>query len=167
MIKPRDYGMSLRELQTVLPWTVRYSRDFRANPQPHKDFAHAVVHVTKALGNLAAFVNGMDHDRKLADAAGNAERLGKYVADLVVCALRMANTMPGGVLDLERAVIDRINTKNTPALDANVQGATSATDIKWKDRCFHLADSDEPGHPDLSEQPCSRCGLYYADEARK
>jgi hypothetical protein len=108
--------ITLREIQTRLPWTIKYSRDFRANPQPHKDFAHAVVHAQKALGKLAALVDDMDHDR---DAAlGDAAGIDRYVADLVVCALRMANTMPGRTIDLERAVVDRIESKNGVSLGA-------------------------------------------------
>lgn len=47
-----------------------------------------------------------------ADDATLRDRYGKYVADLVVCALRIANTFPGGVLDLQAAVQDRIFQKN-------------------------------------------------------
>src|SRR4051812_26617503 len=99
---------TIRELQTGLPWTIRYSRDYRANPQTHKDFAHALVHVTKASGHLAELVDDMDHDRAVADDPSLRERYSKYLADLVVCALRAANTFPGGVVDLQRAVEDRI-----------------------------------------------------------
>lgn len=104
---------SIRELQTNLPWTIRYSRDFRSSPVAHKDFAHALVHVTKALGKLSELVDNMDRDRAVADG-GQALRTEyeKYVADLVVCALRAANTFPGGVIDLERVVVDRLESKN-------------------------------------------------------
>ncbi len=105
--------VSLRKLQTTLPWTIKYSQDFRSNPQPHKDFAHALVHVSKALGKLQGLVDDMDHDRRIAVHASPAE-FGKYVADLVVCALRAANTFPGGKLDLQGAVEERIATKNEP-----------------------------------------------------
>lgn len=105
---------TIRELQTTLPWTIRYSRDYRANPQTHKDFAHALVHVTKASGHLAGLVDDMDHDREVADDPTLRERFSKYLADLVVCALRAANTFPGGVVDLQRAVEERITKKNAP-----------------------------------------------------
>jgi len=104
--------MNLRELQTKLPWTIKYSRDFRANPQAHKDFAHALVHVTKACGKLAEMVDNWDHRRF------HELEVQNYVADLVVCALRMANTHPGELsFDLEDAVIRRIETKNGVTLD--------------------------------------------------
>ena len=41
-----------------------------------------------------------------------AEEVDRFVADLVVCALRMANTCPGRTIDLQRAVQDRIENKN-------------------------------------------------------
>ena len=54
---------TIRELQTNLPWTVRYSHDFRSNPQSHKDFAHALHHASKAMGRLHELADDMDHDR--------------------------------------------------------------------------------------------------------
>jgi len=78
----------------------------------HKDFAHTLHHVSKAAGQLHALADDMDHDRALADDPSLRENYGKYVADLVVCALRIANTFPGGVLDLQRAVHERIEGKN-------------------------------------------------------
>jgi hypothetical protein len=99
---------TLRELQTSLPWTVHYHRDFRASPMTHKDFGHALLHVFKAAGKLAALVDLAQHG----GCEFVAEDTDRYVADLVVCALRMANTCPGRTIDLERAVVERIETKN-------------------------------------------------------
>lgn len=106
---------SLRELQTSLPWTVHYHRDFRASPMAHKDFAHALTHVMKAAGKLAALVNDAEHG----GCEFKPEEVDPYVADLVVCALRMANTCPGRMIDLERAVVERIETKNKVRLPAD------------------------------------------------
>ncbi len=103
---------TIRELQTSLPWTIKYSCDYRASPLPHKDFAHACHHASKAMGHLHALVDDMDHDRELATDPALRDRYAKYVADLVVSALRMANTFPGGSIDLEDAVVERIETKN-------------------------------------------------------
>lgn len=103
---------SLRQLQTSLPWTVRYSRDFRANPQSHKDMAHAVIHVGKAAGKLFELVDNMDHNRDVADTRDHTDAFKKYVADFVICALRAANTWPGGPFDLHDAVVERLESKN-------------------------------------------------------
>jgi len=99
---------TIRELQTSLPWTIHYHRDFRSSPMAHKDFGHALLHVQKAAGKLAALVNDAEHG----GCDFKPEEVDRYVADLVVCALRMANTCPGHVIDLQRAVIERIETKN-------------------------------------------------------
>ncbi|EMJ55930.1 hypothetical protein LEP1GSC111_4207 [Leptospira interrogans str. UT126] len=47
--------MTLKELQLNLPWTVKYSEDFRSTPLTHKDFSHALHHVSKAAGKLHGF----------------------------------------------------------------------------------------------------------------
>ena len=101
--------MTIREIQTQLPWTTHYHHDFRSSPMAHKDFAHALLHANKASGKLAAVVNDAEHG----GSEFKPEEVDAYVAGLVICALRMANTCPGRVIDLERAVIERINSKNT------------------------------------------------------
>lgn len=105
---------SLRAIQASLPWSVRYSSDFRSNPQSHKDFAHAILHVHKAGGKLAAIIDDLDHRR----GSDEMPRVADYLADLVICALRAANTCPGNVIDLLDAVERRIVVKNPPPDDA-------------------------------------------------
>lgn len=100
--------LTLREMQSQLPWTTHYHRDFRASPMSHKDFGHALLHVTKACGKLASVVNDAEHG----GSEFTAEEVDRFVADLVVCALRMATTCPGRQIDLQRAVEDRIENKN-------------------------------------------------------
>jgi hypothetical protein len=103
---------SVRELQSSLPWTAHYHRDFRASPMTHKDFGHALLHILKASGKLAAIIDDAEHGGyDWADPAKRAD-VEKYVADMVICALRMANTCPDGVIDLQRAVDERLTSKN-------------------------------------------------------
>lgn len=103
---------TIRELQSGLPWTAHYHRDFRATPMTHKDFGHALLHVHKAGGKLAAIVDDAEHAGfDWADPAKRAD-VSKYLADFVICALRMANTCPDGLIDLQRAVEDRLVAKN-------------------------------------------------------
>jgi hypothetical protein len=104
--------MHLRELQDRLPWTIRYNRNFRASPVAHKDFQHGLLHVFKAAGKLAAEINEAEHG----GSKFHPEKVDPYVADLVICALRMAKTCPGRPFDLEAAVIHRIETKNDISL---------------------------------------------------
>ena len=106
--KKEKMSKSIRELQTQLPWTVHYHHDFRASPMSHKDFGHALLHVFKAAGKLAAVVNDAEH----AGSEFKPEEVDPFIADLVICALRMANTCPGRTIDLEAAVIERIENKN-------------------------------------------------------
>jgi len=103
---------TLRELQSSLPWTGHYHRDFRSTPMTHKDFAHALLHVHKAGGKLAGIVNDAEHGGVEWAGATVREEVSKYVADLVICALRMATTCPEGQIDLQRAVEDRLTDKN-------------------------------------------------------
>lgn len=122
MTERTDRELTLRELQTRLPWTIRYSQDFRSSPCTHKDFAHALHHVSKAAGKLHGLADDMDHDRALADDPTLGDQYGKYIADLVVCALRLANTFPGRTLDLQALTVGRIEDKN----GVSITGAAAA-----------------------------------------
>ena len=103
---------TIRELQSSLPWTAHYHRDFRSNPQTHKDFAHALLHIHKAGGKLAAIIDEAEHGGFAWEQTEKRADVGKYIADMVICALRMANTCPDGVMDLQRLVEDRLLAKN-------------------------------------------------------
>ena len=103
---------TLRELQSNLPWTAHYHRDFRSTPMTHKDFAHALVHIHKAGGKLASIIDEAEHSGfDWADPINRCE-VEKYVADMVICALRMATTCPDGQLDLQAIVETRLIKKN-------------------------------------------------------
>jgi hypothetical protein len=58
----------------------------------------------------------MDHRREDALKPELRESAEKYLADLVICAIRMASVAPGGPIDLERAVIRRIESKNAVSI---------------------------------------------------
>ena len=88
-------------------------------------FEHVLGHVSKAAGKLHGLVGDADHieegrraveggDR--GDAFGLAEEQnGKpasaYIADLIICAAKLAALCPSGELDLEKAVADRMAEK--------------------------------------------------------
>jgi hypothetical protein len=108
--------VTLRQLQTTLPWTIHYSQDYRLNPLTHKDFTHAMLHIGKAAGHLYELCDDADHNRGVADQADLREQYAKYIADLVLRALRLANTFPGGGVDLQEALIHRIESKNNVSL---------------------------------------------------
>lgn len=109
--------MSLRELQENQPWSTQpktmYNEAFQQSPIIHKDFQHALVHVVKAAGNLAGVINDSEHSvDQLPDWELNRYKIQGWVADLVICAMRMANTCPTGKFDLESATLARIKEKN-------------------------------------------------------
>lgn len=100
----------LKFLQGELPkiWTDElYSAQFKASPSRYKDFDHALKHVTKALGKLIVTTEEQDHG----EPPTVASEVEKYLADLVICAVRLAITNPTGPIDLEAAVLDRIGKK--------------------------------------------------------
>lgn len=98
---------TIRQIQETLPWSIAYSEAFQASPLHYKDFQHALVHVVKAAGKLAAMIDDHDHGRVVEDP-----NVPKYLADLVICSIRMANVAPGGKIDLQEAVEARISQKN-------------------------------------------------------
>ncbi len=102
-------AVSLEMLQDQLPWGANdYSPEFQASPLYHKDFQHTLIHILKALGKLSVFVEEADHTDGINFPY---DEISKYLADVVVCTVRMANTKPGAKVDLSRAVLDRIEEK--------------------------------------------------------
>lgn len=101
--------LNLIQDKLVEVWTGElYSPEFKESPAKHKDFTHAILHVMKATGQLASMAEGLDHSEEFLPKREDAE---KYLADIVICALRMGNTFPGGRIDMRRAVLDRIEKK--------------------------------------------------------
>jgi hypothetical protein len=106
----------IRFLQEELPklWTDEfYSKEFLASNPEYRDFEHAILHLTKTLGKLATFVEEADH-RGAGQHSGDffpKNYVEKYLADIVIVAIRMAIKNPTGAIDLERAIFDRIEKK--------------------------------------------------------
>lgn len=65
--------------------------------------SHALVHMTKALGKIASALNDAEHER----SSLSESDVGKYLADLVICASRFAH----GVVDLDTACAARLAEK--------------------------------------------------------
>lgn len=89
-----------------------YPDSFNAQPLPHRHFNHALSHAMKALGGLAAYADALDHERmakrdyadpEAQELAGN---VAKWLADLVICAARMAQQSN---TDLDSAVASRLD----------------------------------------------------------
>lgn len=124
---------TIRELQAELPWT-----------EPHHRicFGHALLHVHKAEGKLTGFIDdGVDWANPLVRA-----EVEKYLADLVICALRMATTCPHGQLDLQAAVARRLkNSQLVAEADApHPIGYEATTAVPM--RCRYDRDNDGNCH---------------------
>jgi hypothetical protein len=105
----------LKLLQEELPklWTDElYSNQFQKSPSKYKDFDHALKHITKTLGKLVEMVEEADHSAADDSTVHFAkEEVEKYVADLVIVAMRLALKSPSGAFNLEKAILDRIEKK--------------------------------------------------------
>lgn len=126
------FDRTIRQLQTNLPWSSNYSRDFLASTVKHKNLVHALSHVGKAAGKLYGLVDDMDHGLAIDEDPTLHDQFGKYVADLVICSLRIANEFPGGALDLQKAVEARIerNWKKNSTKTADKIAMTEVDEIK-------------------------------------
>jgi hypothetical protein len=105
--------MKVNDIKTLFP---RFDVD---------TYDHVRDHITKAAGKLAGLSGDADHifagrseDSIMirADAFALAEEQnGKpaaaYIADLIICAAKLAALCPSGEIDLEKAVADRMAEK--------------------------------------------------------
>ncbi len=88
-------------------------------------YDHVRDHVTKATGRLAGLSGDADHiqegrpddsplDRSKAFTLAeeqNGKAAAAYIADLIICAAKLAALCPSGEIDLEQAVADRMAEK--------------------------------------------------------
>jgi hypothetical protein len=92
--------VDLKKLQEEV--NVRWENQ-ESNPCHGSDPNHALIHMTKALGKVAAALNDAEHQ----DRAIRSDEIDKYLADLVICAARFAND----VVDLDAACTSRLAEK--------------------------------------------------------
>jgi hypothetical protein len=110
---------SLSEIQEELhrTWTMEsYSKEFKDGKLPYRDFQHTLMHIMKATGKLVSMVEEADHGGE----SFPAKRTANYLADLVICAIRMASKHPYGKIDIESAVMARIREKADVPVDKTV-----------------------------------------------
>jgi hypothetical protein len=110
--------MNIKNLQDSLPgfWTDEtYPDGFNNNPLPHRHYNHALTHAMKALGGLSALSDALDHERLAtsgyvdSEAHGFRDSAPKWLADLVICASRMAQQLD---INLDDATQDRVYALN-------------------------------------------------------
>ena len=85
-------------------------------------FDHVLGHVHKAAGKLDGLSGDADHIQAGSPAevrgtafekaeAANGKAASVYIADLIICAAKLAALCPSGEIDLEQAVADRMTEK--------------------------------------------------------
>ncbi len=148
----------LKILQEELPklWTDElYSKQFKSSPSPYKDFDHALKHVLKAAGKLLEMTEEADHrgvPSPFEDTVSGFEGSKKYLADLVISTVRMALTCPDGPIDLEQAVLDRIERK----MGKKIEIVTACEECGAVSQCNH---HDNLGRCQCNGElgPCCKC----------
>ncbi len=101
--------MELNDIQNLFP---RFNVD---------TFDHVLGHVSKAAGRLHGLAGDADH---IEEAQGvprdvaftfaeqtNGKAASAYIADLIICAAKLAALCPSGAINLEQAVTDRMAEK--------------------------------------------------------
>ena len=102
--------MNINDLKNLVP---RFNVD---------TFDHVLGHVHKAAGKLDSLSGDADHIQagsptevrgtafaKAEEANGKSASV--YIADLIICAAKLAALCPSGEIDLEQAVADRMVEK--------------------------------------------------------
>lgn len=130
--------LSLRILQIGLPWNLNtYSAEFKNSVLVQRDFEHALIHIIKAAGKLAGVVDQLDHGERI-DEPTRAVYVKNWIADIVISALRMANTSPLGRFVLQNEVVRRIDEKSDVPIAENYARVladleTAAGEKRWWD----------------------------------
>lgn len=108
--------MTLNDLQDAVEkgWTGElYSKEFKNRNCIYKDFDHALKHIRKAAQALENMTEFADHHSDDMAPLSRSD-ISKYVADIVICAARLANVCPIATIDLDKVVMDRVEQKILP-----------------------------------------------------
>lgn len=93
--------MEIRQLQDKV--NERWSQQLNNPCHSSADAAHALLHITKALGKVASAQNDAAHQNR----SVYVWEVDKYLADIVICAARFAH----GIVNLETAIVSRLVDK--------------------------------------------------------
>lgn len=93
----------------VKVWTLdSYGKTFQKYPVSYRDFDHTLKHVDKARAKLSMMTEEADHfDGMEFDKA----EIEKYIADIIISTVRLAEVAPCGPIDIDKAVYKRMVTK--------------------------------------------------------
>jgi hypothetical protein len=148
---------TIRRLQERARWGVQsYTAEFRADPRPHRDAAHAVLHVCKAHGKLVTLW--------LSGFAVDSPRARDAMADVAICVMRAASTWPCGPVNVALArasARDAWWPRHGLDLRLHVLGAAAGSLAGLIDRLDH----GEPCGPDAADVPLAGAWLALEDVA--
>lgn len=92
--------MDIQKLQDEV--NARWSLQLNNPCHRSADANHALIHMTKAIGKLASALNDAEHEHR----SIRSDEIGKYLADLVICAARFARDV-----SLDEACVNRLAEK--------------------------------------------------------
>ncbi len=102
--------LKLLQQRLQILWTnEQYSPTFNANNAIHRDFDHALKHVIKPAVKLQNLCEEADHAG--VNMRWSQGQIEKYLADVIISAVRAAQMSPTGRIDLEQAIRERIRSK--------------------------------------------------------
>lgn len=93
--------MDIQKLQDEV--NARWSLQLTNPCHRSADANHALIHMTKAIGKLASAINDAEHEQR----SIRSDEVGKYLADLVICAARFARAD----VSLDEACVNRLAEK--------------------------------------------------------
>lgn len=142
----------LKILQEELPklWTSDgYSEEFKKRNSPHRDLDHALKHIRKATQAIENLTEEADHSGNMYQDSFPVD---KYLADIVISVIRAANVFPGAKIDLEKAILLRIEHK----MGKRIEIVVSCPACGSVSKCNH---HDSLGRCQCSGElgPCCRC----------
>lgn len=129
--------MHLRDLQHDAPWGTpdQVARDYQSHAQADdRQIAHTILHAVKAAGKLVELQEASEHTRGEPVAAIAAKR---YVADLVIIALRLARLLRIDLEDASRRAYQRkasgVACGDSGALTTVAADATVGLPDRWQE----------------------------------
>lgn len=145
-------------------WTDElYSEEFRKSPSKHKHFDHTLKHIRKAAQELENLTEEADH---AALPTFEPATVAKYVSDMVISAIRLANVAPGVTLALEDAVFARIERKMGVRIEPEADGEEKRLNHKIADlrKALWAAVMQWNDPSDRNYKVCGLCGTHEYDK---
>lgn len=136
-----------------------YGDAFMARADPQRDADHAMKHIAKALGKLSGASDDFDHTNRdrynKKDMIESNDAAEAAIADLLICAARVASTWPGGPMDLD-AIVARRLAKKFPTAD---QIAARGVAVDPPSEAAHATPASPQAPPRLSRGAAEESGV--------